>query len=91
MTPNGQIAIPLDKAANREPFLRQFFVFHQVIDSIGAGPPQKPRAKRIHENRLCTGCLIAAPRSSASFFLPGIFQQIMACRLQRPVCMQVVV
>jgi hypothetical protein len=34
--------------------LRPFFVFRQVIDPIGAGPPQKPRAKRIHENRLRT-------------------------------------
>ena len=36
-------------------------------------------------------CLIAADPSSALFFLPGYFNQITACFLQRPVCVQVVV
>ena len=36
-------------------------------------------------------CLIAVDPSSARFFLPGFFNQITACCLQRPVCVQVVV
>lgn len=40
---------------------------------------------------LCARCLIAADPSSALFFLPGYFNQITACFLQRPVCVQVVV
>lgn len=41
MTPNGQIATPLDKAANREPFLRAVFPreptfdrFRKVLSSV---------------------------------------------------------
>lgn len=30
MTPNGQIAIPLDKAAIREPFMRGFQSLHLI-------------------------------------------------------------
>ncbi len=44
-----------DRIAAKTTLFAAFFVFRQVIDPIGAGPPQKPRAKRIHENRLRTG------------------------------------
>lgn len=58
-----------------------------IDDSVNCKTGPLPRAT----DRLCARCLIAADPSSALFFLPGYFNQITACFLQRPVCVQVVV